>query len=205
MLSKEQLMVEYVTKKLEDRGYTNIKITNIRLFADGNIMADVFYTWRLNAWEKQAEHKDEIFIYKDGKWYSPLIGGIIMSKTNTYTMRINFFWDDGDDIWNFKIIVPENVTINMVEEVLIKSHEILDNDGIDEEDENYGKCQSCKHYGNGNYCSNCVEGSEYETDAEDLYGTSGRNPVTLIDYVCKKYGWKWEDLVFDFDIDLNFN
>lgn len=72
MLSKEKSMIEYATKRLLDKGNTNIKITNVRLFADGNIMADVSYTWKLNAWEKRAEHKDVIFVYKDGEWYSPL-------------------------------------------------------------------------------------------------------------------------------------
>lgn len=34
-------------------------------------------------------------------------------------------------------------------------------------------------------------------------GINGRNPVTLLDYICEKYGWSWSD--FEFDIDLNFN
>lgn len=126
-----------------------------------------------------------------------------MSKTKTYTMRINFFWDDGDDVWEFRIIVPENVTEDEVKAALFKSHEILDNGGVDENDELYGRCETCKHYGKGIYCSDCSESSEYECNAEDLYGTVGRTPVTLLDYTCEKYGWKWED--FEFDIDLNFN
>ena len=126
-----------------------------------------------------------------------------MSKTKTYTMRINFFWDDGDDIWEFRIIVPENVTEDEVKAALFKSHEILDNGGVDENDELYGRCETCQHYGKGVYCSDCSEGSEYECNAEDLYETVGRTPVTLLDYMCEKYGWKWED--FEFDIDLNFN
>lgn len=52
MLSKEKSMIEYATKRLEDKGNTNIKITNVRLLVDGNIMADVSYNWQLNAWKK---------------------------------------------------------------------------------------------------------------------------------------------------------
>lgn len=91
-----------------------------------------------------------------------------MNKTKTYTIRINFFWDDGDDIWEFKLIVPEDVTVEKIEETLIKEHEFLD-----------------------------------MKDETDLYGKAGRSPVTLLDYINEKYGWKWED--FEYDIDLNFN
>lgn len=88
---------------------------------------------------------------------------------NTYTMRLNFFWDDGDDIWEFKITVPENVTPLMVSEKLTETHNFLDME-----------------------------------DNEDIYGTQGRSPVTLLDYICDNNdGWSWSD--FDFDIDLNFN
>lgn len=40
-------------------------------------------------------------------------------------------------------------------------------------------------------------------DKEDIYGLNGRNPVTLLDYICEKYGWSWSD--FEFDIDLTFD
>lgn len=33
-----------------------------------------------------------------------------------------------------------------------------------ENDSNYGRCKTCKHYGNCNYCSDCNEGSEYKFD-----------------------------------------
>lgn len=91
-----------------------------------------------------------------------------MNKTKIYTMRISFFWDDGDDMWEFKLIVPEDITAAKIEEVLIKEHTFLDME-----------------------------------DETDLYGKVGRNPVTLLDYINEKYGWKWED--FEYDIDLNFN
>lgn len=88
-----------------------------------------------------------------------------MKKLN---LRINFFWDDCDDIWEFVLTVPENVTELEVSEILIKEHNYLNME-----------------------------------DDEDLYGIQGRNPVTLLDYICEKYGWNWAD--FEFDIDLNFN
>lgn len=85
-----------------------------------------------------------------------------------YNLRIYFFWDDCDDVYEFSIDVPQNVTVSEIEEALIESHVYLDTE-----------------------------------DETDLYGTTGRNPVTLLDYVCNKHGWHWED--FSFDIDLNFN
>ena len=85
-----------------------------------------------------------------------------------YSIRINFFWDDGDDMLEFVFVVPNNVTMEEIKETLIKTHNFLDRE-----------------------------------DETDLYGTSGRCPVTLIDYICKEYGWKWEN--FSFDIDMNFN
>lgn len=41
-------------------------------------------------------------------------------------------------------------------------------------------------------------------DGKDgIYGIYGRNPVALLDYVCKKYDWSWSD--FEFDVDLTLN
>lgn len=72
MSSREKLLIEYINERLSEKGYTDINITNVKTFADGNLLADVSYTWKLNAWEHRAEHKDVIFVYKDGKWYLPL-------------------------------------------------------------------------------------------------------------------------------------
>ena len=85
-----------------------------------------------------------------------------------FNLRINFFWDDGDDMWEFSLTVPDNVSIEQIKETLIKTHDYLDME-----------------------------------DETDLYGTAGRSPETLLDYMCEKQGWSWEE--FDFDIDLNFN
>lgn len=85
-----------------------------------------------------------------------------------FNLRINFFWDDGDDMKEFALTVPDNVNTEEIKEALIKEHKYLDLE-----------------------------------DETDLYGTSGRDPETLLDYVCEKYEWNWEE--FSFDIDLNFN
>ena len=44
----------------------------------------------------------------------------------TLNLRINFFWDDGDDIWEFKLTVPSNVSEIKVADILKKEHEYLD-------------------------------------------------------------------------------
>jgi hypothetical protein len=87
---------------------------------------------------------------------------------NTYITRLNFFWDDDDDIKEVKIYVPENISDLEVAEILLKEHKFL-----------------CKD------------------DDEDFYGTQGKNPETLLDYVCEKYDWRWKEV--SFDIDLNFD
>lgn len=89
----------------------------------------------------------------------------------TLNLRINFFYDDGDDMKSFKLTVPDNVSSIEITDILRKEHEYL--------------CEI-----------------EDEEDEEDIYGTMGRNPETLLDYVCEKYGWSWRE--FEFDIDVNF-
>ena len=39
-------------------------------------------------------------------------------------------------------------------------------------------------------------------DETDLYGKCGRIPLTLINYVCEKNGWKYYDLEYDIDLNL---
>ena len=41
-----------------------------------------------------------------------------------------------------------------------------------------------------------------EEDETDLYGKHGRIPLTLINYVCEKNGWKYYDLEYDIDLNL---
>ncbi len=45
-----------------------------------------------------------------------------------------------------------------------------------------------------------LEGSE---EGADLIGTKGRTPETLLDCVCEKKNWSWED--FPFDLDMEFS
>ena len=84
----------------------------------------------------------------------------------TINLRINFFWDDGDDMQEFALTIPSNVCEIEVVDILEKEHDYL-----------------------------CTE------DEEDIYGVQGRNPETLLDYVCEKYGWSYK--TFEFDIDIN--
>ena len=72
MLSRENLLIEYINERLSEKEYTDINVNNVRTFADGNLLADVSYTWKLNAWEHRAEHKDVIFVYKEEEWHSPI-------------------------------------------------------------------------------------------------------------------------------------
>lgn len=39
-------------------------------------------------------------------------------------------------------------------------------------------------------------------DEEDIYGTKGRTPSTLLDYICEKYNWQWDIINFDIDISV---
>lgn len=86
----------------------------------------------------------------------------------TLSVRINFLWDDNNDIKEFKLTVPSNVSTSEVIDVLEKEHKYLDTE-----------------------------------DTEEIYGFQGRTPGTLLDYVCEKYGWSWDDYMFDIDIDMN--
>lgn len=85
-----------------------------------------------------------------------------------YNLRMNFFWDEEDDMKEFFIYVPNAVLIDDISKELINAHEYL-----------------------------------VFKDETEIYGKIGRNPETLIDYVCKKNKWKYEEFVYD--IDLNFD
>lgn len=54
----------------------------------------------------------------------------------TLNLRINFFWDDGDDMEAFELTVPSNVSNAEILDTLKKEHEYLCEE--DEEDV-YGK------------------------------------------------------------------
>ena len=39
-----------------------------------------------------------------------------------------------------------------------------------------------------------------DDELSDIYGYEGRCPDTLINYICKKYGWNYEPVNFDFEL-----
>ena len=71
----EQRLIETIKYEMQQIGNENVKIENIRLYdTDGKqyALADVSYTWRLNAWDKEVKHKDMIFVLVNDEWKSPL-------------------------------------------------------------------------------------------------------------------------------------
>ena len=46
---------------------------------------------------------------------------------------------------------------------------------------------------------------ETDTKEKAYYGTAGRNPSTLMDYIKNETGWEIEELDYDIDIDLDLN
>lgn len=40
-------------------------------------------------------------------------------------VRLNFTWDDCDDLFECKMVVPEHITEDMVNEILINEHNFL--------------------------------------------------------------------------------
>lgn len=40
-----------------------------------------------------------------------------------------------------------------------------------------------------------------DEDDMDIYGTEGRSPETLMNYVCEVRGWSWKDVNFALDLD----
>lgn len=72
----EQTLKDYIIEELKKRGDTDIiSVTNIRPASQDALilMADVSYTCNLHGCEKHAEHKDVLFVYKDGKLYFSLL------------------------------------------------------------------------------------------------------------------------------------
>lgn len=69
----EEKVKKYFLQKCKEKGYKNCEISNIRIINEGNeelpcdiyALADVKYTWFLNAWDKKAEHKDVVFTFKN--------------------------------------------------------------------------------------------------------------------------------------------
>ena len=69
-------LIDTINKEMQLIGNTDVDISNIRLFVKGNTqyaLADVSYTWFLNAWDHRVLHKDMIFVLTDdGRWISPI-------------------------------------------------------------------------------------------------------------------------------------
>ena len=87
---------------------------------------------------------------------------------------LTFLNDEKHNSNIFLITVPMGTEIDFVKNEIITMHAILDNREDDVLDESFGRCETCSHYGNCNYCSDCDEGSEYEYYRETVYGKNGR-------------------------------
>ena len=87
-----------------------------------------------------------------------------MNKCN---VRLNFFWDDGDDMDMFTVTFHEDKTEEDVKEAILEAHDYLDNN-----------------------------------DSTDYYGINGRNPASLLSYVCQKHGWRYSQLQFGVDLNI---
>ena len=87
-------------------------------------------------------------------------------KTSRF-IRLNFFWDDGDDLQQFVVSIPESISNDEIADIIKKEHDYLD-----------------------------------AIDKTELYGGNGRNPETLMNYLCEKYAWDRKDIVFDIDMNL---
>lgn len=76
--SMKDKLINTINYEMEQVGNTDVVIDNIRFFTDDNkqhAMADVSYTWWLNAWDKRVYHKDMIFtLVDDDRWISPIFG-----------------------------------------------------------------------------------------------------------------------------------
>lgn len=76
----KDMLLKAINYEMEQLGNTEVLIDNIRFFTEGNrqfAMADVSYTWYVNAWDKKVYHKDMIFALvdeKENKWLSPIFG-----------------------------------------------------------------------------------------------------------------------------------
>lgn len=112
------------------------------------------------------------------------IRGIIYDR-KTILVKLGFTWDfvDENDIKEFRIIVPEDISIEFVEHIIEEIHNMLSTNSFEDYDELYGRCETCMHYGNCNVCSDCNEGFEYKYCDEDVYDKGEREPETLIAYM----------------------
>ena len=72
---KEQKLIKTIEYKMQQAGNTDVAIENIRFHKTEDkqyAMADVSYTWWLNAWDKRVKLENMIFVLVDNKWTSPM-------------------------------------------------------------------------------------------------------------------------------------
>lgn len=75
----KESLIDYFNYEMRKRGNRDYHIDNIRVYErDGKhyALANVKYTWYLNCWDKNVEHKDMIFVMTEAfgfcEWRSPL-------------------------------------------------------------------------------------------------------------------------------------
>lgn len=71
----KQTLINTIEYEMQQIGNTNVSIENIRLFVQNGkqyALADISYTWWLNAWDKRVTHWDMIFVLDENEWKSPL-------------------------------------------------------------------------------------------------------------------------------------
>lgn len=68
-------LIEFINKKMEEMGNTDIKIKNIRVMQrpEWDALADISYIWYLNGWEKRANFTDVVFAFREGVWHSSIV------------------------------------------------------------------------------------------------------------------------------------
>ena len=81
-MDKEKLkesLIDYFKYEMRQIGNSDYSIDNIRFFEEENkiyALADIKYTWWLNAWDKKVNMKDVLFVIVDifgiGEWKSPI-------------------------------------------------------------------------------------------------------------------------------------
>lgn len=66
---------EFINKKMEEMGNTDVKIGNIRLGQrpEWDAFVDISFTWYLNGWEKPTDLTDVYFAFRDGEWHMSTI------------------------------------------------------------------------------------------------------------------------------------
>jgi hypothetical protein len=71
----EKELVEVIKQKMNQIGNTDVDVKNVRLYFEDKTkyaLANIAYTWWLNAWDKRVKHIDAVFVLVDDEWKSPL-------------------------------------------------------------------------------------------------------------------------------------